>query len=158
MCTNTGRHKVDPYRKFPTTKFPVPVDFRIHRGNNCGSVTRADSISTCIASEITNPRGQKQKHWVFEQKNSINGNEKLDEWNFSYDNWNVSYDNLNPIQTRQQNTSVSLCFYIRKTEVKLPYVWSQIYGHWKLNVRMWTAFSLINSSSVKVLPSHLYNY
>ena len=45
VCTNTGRHKVDPYRKFPTTKFSVPVDLRIHRGNNCGSVTRADSIS-----------------------------------------------------------------------------------------------------------------
>ena len=35
----------------------VPVGFRIYKVNNCGSATRADSISAMITSGITNPRG-----------------------------------------------------------------------------------------------------
>ena len=46
----------------------VPVDFRIHRENNCGSANRADGISAISASGITNPReqrGQSDFPWLF---------------------------------------------------------------------------------------------
>jgi len=43
----------------------VPVGFWIYKVNNCGSATRADSISAMITSGIANPRGRSDFPWFF---------------------------------------------------------------------------------------------
>ena len=46
-----------------------PCGFVIHRGINCGSVTRADSISAITTSGIRNPRGQRDL--IFDNRNDL---------------------------------------------------------------------------------------